>query len=580
MLECRFVWLCLASARLWRGPDFCPSARKTLEWEHAPHAERYLLEGMTQREALEIMKTGASVFLTGEPGSGKTHTVNSFVAWLKARGIETAVTASTGIAATHVGGSTIHSFCGIGIKRRLTQSDLARIAANPRVRRRVRAIKVLVIDEISMLGANTFGMIEAVCRTLRGGSQPFGGLQLVLVGDFFQLPPIVSFEEDDGEGMSLPFSGKPALFAFESPAWQRLNPVVLYLSEQHRQEDQVFLEFLSAVRRRAVLDTHHALLETRRSAQPLAGVTQLFAHNVDVDAVNLAELGKLAGEPRSFRMTSRGPEKLVAQLKKGCLSPEELLLKIGARVMCTKNDTDRRFVNGTLGTVTGFSKEAGHPMVTTWDGRKIVVEPEEWRIEEGDRVLARISQVPLRLAWAITVHKSQGMSLDAAHIDLSSAFEHGQGYVALSRVRTLRGLSLVDWNERALEVHPAISSRDAEFREASRRAGEELARTAPAQLLEKQSDFVRACGGRIAEPATPAAAVSRPDNVSRPAKPYSLEKLREAYPNAYAPWRAEEDADLTRRYRAGEKTADIAHAFGRQRGAIRARLKKLGLIQD
>ena len=209
---------------------------------------------MTQSRALEILKTGANVFLTGEPGSGKTHTVNAYVAWLRARGLEPAVTASTGIAATHIGGMTIHAWSGIGIKEDLTERDLDQIAQTERVVRRVGKARVLIIDEVSMLAARTLSMVDAACRAVRRSTAPFGGLQVVLVGDFFQLPPVVkrvyhqdqSYEEPT---ISMTLDGmqaaaapeEPGWFAYRSRAWAAASPIVCYLHEQHRQEDADFL---------------------------------------------------------------------------------------------------------------------------------------------------------------------------------------------------------------------------------------------------------------------------------------------------------------------------------------------------
>jgi len=319
-----------------------------------------------------------------------------------------------------------------------------------------------------MLSAQTLAMVDAVCRELRRSGQPFGGLQTVLVGDFFQLPPVCRDANGTGrpvnkreanEEAQESFSGdtQQKRFAFLSPAWEALNPLICYLSEQHRQEDPVFLDFLSAIRRGEAAEKERALLRTRYSPRRKEDVAQLYSHNADVDAENAGELEKLPGETKAFAMESRGPEKLVLALKRGCLSPETLSLKVGARVMFTKNDiATHRYVNGTLGIVTGFA-DSGFPIVKTNARRTLYAEPDEWRIEDGGRVLARIIQVPLRLAWAMTVHKSQGMSLDAVHMDLSQTFEYGQGYVALSRVRTLAGLSLAGLNQRALEVHPEVS---------------------------------------------------------------------------------------------------------------------------
>lgn len=461
---------------------------------------------MTQEEALTILKTGANVFLTGEPGSGKTHTINQYLAYLRSCGIDPAVTASTGIAATHVGGMTIHSWSGIGIRSSLTQVDLDKLAQNERVVKRVSEARVLIIDEVSMLSGSVLTMIEAVCRTLRRKSGAFGGLQVVLVGDFFQLPPIVKRGEMAQESPHIDFdSGEmeetPASpFAYHSRAWKSLNPLICYLSEQHRQEDPVFLEILSAIRLGTVSPRHYSHLGTRqvKSAEEVehAGITKLFPHNVDVDRINENALNKLPGNARIFPMQSRGAPPLIEGLKRNCLSPDTLKLKLGAKVMFTKNDPAQKFVNGTTGEVTGFDKMSGNPLVKTRDGKMIEAEPMEWSIEAEGRSLAKIIQVPLRLAWAITVHKSQGMSLDAALIDLSQAFEYGQGYVALSRVRSLSGLYLLGWNDRALEVHPEVRMKDSTLRAYSDAAGEKFDALDESELEQLHENFLRASGGK------------------------------------------------------------------------------------
>jgi LysM repeat protein len=446
---------------------------------------------MTQRDALDILKTGANVFLTGEPGSGKTYVVNAYVQYLREHRIEPSITASTGIAATHVGGMTLHAWCGIGIRTDLTRYDLDQIAQNKRVYERVSDARVLIIDEVSMLSATTLSMADAVCREIRRIQSPFGGLQVVLVGDFFQLPPVVRADASTQ-------LGRGGQFAFQSPSWISLNPLVCYLSEQHRQEDLQFLQVLSAIRTGRFGDMHRDLLRMRYSKEPIAGVTQLYAHNADVDRTNDTALDALPGRVATFNMTSRGPANRVESLKKGCLSPESLRLKEGARVMFTKNDVMGRYVNGTLGTVVGFERGSGYPQVRTHAGRIVVAALEEWTMQDGGVVLARITQVPLRLAWAITVHKSQGMSLDAAHMDLSQVFEYGQGYVALSRVRELRGLTLAGLNNRATEVHPDVAKRDAVFRSQSERARETFVTMPPQELARLHEHFIRACGGSVA----------------------------------------------------------------------------------
>lgn len=440
---------------------------------------------MTQADALRILTTGANVFLTGEPGAGKTHTINEYVAWLRSHAIEPAITASTGIAATHIHGMTIHAWSGIGIAERLTPDLLERVTQKEHVAKRIQRTNVLIIDEVSMLSADVLTMVDAVAKEVRRREEPFGGMQVVLVGDFFQLPPISK-------------GGQEAKFAFESPAWTALNPLICYLTEQHRQEDEDLLDLLSAIRASEWDHTHVSLITARETdGEGLdEDMPQLFTHNADVDRINEEKLRALPGNGKRFTMSGAGAPPLIESLKRGCLSPESLVLKEGAVVMFTKNNPAAQYVNGTIGVVTGFERGTSYPIVETRDGRDIVVAPAEWAVEEGGKVRAKVTQIPLKLAWALTVHKSQGQSLDAAAMDLSRAFEYGQGYVALSRVRSLAGLALLGWSENALVVHPRIAEIDVDFRERS-----DVAVGAFAALAEKgdietmQRNFIKASGG-------------------------------------------------------------------------------------
>lgn len=441
---------------------------------------------MLQTDALKILQTGANAFLTGEPGSGKTHTVNAYIRWLQERGIEPSITASTGIAATHVGGMTIHSWSGIGIKEYLTEADVDAITSKEHVARRIAKARVLIIDEVSMLSGSVLSMAERVVREIKRNHLPFGGMQVVLVGDFFQLPPISK-------------TGTPD-FAFMGSAWRALNPLTLYLSEQHRTEDPKFLDVLTNIRKGETDPNDVGRIVARESLleDVPADIPRLYTHNADVDKENAEKLAALPGSAKTFRMETSGAPLLVEGLKRGCLSPEALSLKEGAVVMFTKNSPFGNFVNGTIGTIVRFERGTNYPVVETRDGREITVAQHEWVVEEGGKIKAKIVQMPLKLAWAITVHKSQGQSLDAAAVDLSRAFEYGQGYVALSRLRTLQGLHLLGWSEQALKIHPDVSKIDAEFRAAS-----EEARTVFAELEESGERaalverFVKASGGSI-----------------------------------------------------------------------------------
>lgn len=497
---------------------------------------------------MALLESGASIFLTGGPGSGKTHTVNRYMDLARRRGVAVDYTASTGIAATQGDGITIHSWSGIGVSDALSPRDLQRIAANRRVAARIERAQVLIIDEISMLPARTLNLVDLVCRHVRERDVPFGGLQVVLVGDFFQLPPVsrrrpADAQFDFGEAPDEDLDG----FAYRSSAWRDLAPTVCYLAEQHRQGDQGFVDILNAIRDNACFGPPLERLEARlisRDRLP-SGCPRLFTHNAAVDQINERELAKLDSTPKRFSMATKGAENFVQALQRGCLSPAELTLKVGAIVMFTRNDPAGRFVNGTLGTVLDFEEKTGSPRVRTLAGKPLTVEPAKWKVEVNGKEQASITQVPLRLAWAMTVHKAQGMSLDAAVIDLSRAFEYGQGYVALSRLRSLDGLHLLGLNDRALRVHPQAVEMDAAFR--------------------AESDAARTSIDRLPREAQPIANVAPVAERALPA-------------NAYAPWSPEEERDLVQRYQAGEPVKAIAEAHGRKTGAIRSRLKKLDLL--
>jgi len=434
---------------------------------------------MKQKTALDILKMGHNVFLTGPAGSGKTHLLNQYIQYLKSKNIGVAVTASTGIAATHMNGQTVHSWSGMGIKDSFSEADYNKLKRKYFYQRKITKAKVLIIDEISMLHAHQLDIVNSICKRFKEPFLPFGGLQVILCGDFFQLPPVTKGDQR-------------ARFVTESQSWQEMNPRICYLEEQYRQEDSQMKKVLNAIRCQAV-DSEILGLVLSRENKPIKSdiiPARLFTHNANVDTINEMELEKINEKPIAYRMHSKGIEPLIKMLKQGCLAPERLILKKDAVVMFVKNNFDRGYVNGTLGKVIDFDKHK-LPIIRTFKGKEIIAQPEKWSIEEDDIEIASISQIPLRLAWAITVHKSQGMTLDAVEMDLSKSFEYGMGYVALSRIRTLNGIKLLGLNEVALEVNPDVCKLDRELEELSDINAREVDNMGFLEKRKKQKEFVK-----------------------------------------------------------------------------------------
>ena len=308
---------------------------------------------MTQNQALKILHSGDNVFITGSAGTGKTFLLNQFIQDLKKEEVNVAVTASTGIAATHLGGRTIHSWAGIGIADKMSDKEIKKMLKKRDNRQRIRSTKVLVIDEISMLDATRLDLVDQVCRLVKDPFLPFGGIQTVLCGDFFQLPPVSNSKVDN-------------LFAYQAEVWSKADIQVCYLQERFRQQDAHFLELLDTIRANQAGENEVALLRNYRKhsvdGQESEG-TYLFTHNIDVDAINNLHLRQIKGKEKEYHMTAHGPKDLVRFLKKSCLAPEHLVLKVGARVMFVRNNFEQNYVNGTLGQVISF--EDDQPLIKT-----------------------------------------------------------------------------------------------------------------------------------------------------------------------------------------------------------------------
>lgn len=499
---------------------------------------------MEQSLALEVMLSGQSVMLTGPAGSGKTYILNEFIRHAKKQGKHVSVTATTGLAATHLNGSTIHAWSGMGIHSELPKNFFDHLSKARR--ETIEKTDVLIIDEISMMHDYRLDMLDEIIRKVRSSDAPFGGLQLILCGDFFQLPPVNRNDERQGG------------FVVNSAAWNALDPSVCYLDEQHRQDDDAFLDILNSLRAGDIRRRHAEQLLERVGAELPSNnaVTELYVTNMNVDTINASRLAGIEGDEHVYEMETTGSQNYVDTLKRSCLAPEVLVIKKGALVMCTRNSADKKFVNGSLGVVVGFEPLLGYPIVQLRSGKEITVGLETWELRDGDKKRASITQIPLRLAWAITVHKSQGMTLDAARIDLRKAFVEGMGYVALSRVKSLESLSLLGINNMALRV-----SRDAlEIDELLRaRAKQDAVKFASlADMARKRKEGTEKSGEETSN-----------SNWSE-----KVAKMRETHPNAFRPWSDDDDTRLRKMFDDGSGVAELVEVLGRHPGSIKARLKK------
>ncbi len=509
---------------------------------------------MKQTLALEIMLSGENIFLTGAAGSGKTFTLNQFIKLAKNSGKRVSVTATTGLAATHLGGNTIHAWSGIGIYDYLSRKFFERF---PKTRAEIiKNTDILVIDEISMLHDFRLDMVEEICRTIRQNDKPFGGIQVVLCGDFFQLPPINRA------------GGRIGGFVIHSNAWKLAEFTVCYLEENYRQKNDELSEILNALRADDLRRKHAQSLLDRIDDEPefesedfSKNLTELHTTNIDVDKINDQKRAELEGEEFHFAQTTTGAKNYVETLQKSVLAPELLRLKKGALVMAVKNAQNRQYVNGSIGEVIDFERSTDYPIVNFRNGKIVTMVPDTWEMRDGEKKRASIMQIPLRLAYAITVHKSQGMTLDAARIDLRKAFSEGMGYVALSRVRSLDRLYLLGINRTALMVSEEAQKIDFRLKNESLKAEKRFSHLK--EVAKKRE------AGKIVE--------VQPLKTTWAEK---LEKMRQEYPNAYRAWRLVDDSKLQEMvFENGKIDADLiaklSKELGRHKGSIEARIKKL-----
>ncbi len=442
---------------------------------------------MDQEIAFGILKTGRNVFLTGSAGTGKTYLLNQYIQYLKERNIKPTIVAPTGIAASHIGGMTIHSFFGIGIREYLDDYAIDSLLQKEFLYKRFEKLKVLIIDEISMVSPLLFTSINKILQTAKFSDKPFGGVQVILSGDFFQLPPISRQKND-------------IKFAYQTKTWEDSNLRFCYLKEKFRQDDETLINILDEIRSNAISKNSMKVFDSchQKKLSNDFEVTKLYTHNIDVDRINNTELEKLSDRMQVFISKNKGSKKNVEKIFKSSLVVEELKLKKGASVIFIKNNYEKGYINGTLGKVINFHQTTGMPIVKIFSGHIITTEPEDWAFENTKgEIKATINQIPLKLAWALTIHKSQGMTLDAAEMDLSKTFEVGQGYVALSRIKSIDGLRLMGLNDIALQVDKRVIDTYKEIRKLSDLNVKKFKSFSKVEKEVMNNDFITKNNGKI-----------------------------------------------------------------------------------
>jgi ATP-dependent DNA helicase PIF1 len=401
-----------------------------------------------QEEAYSYMVRGENIFITGAGGVGKSALIKMFMKMYQ-YSKQIVLTSTTGTSALLLNGTTIHSYLGIGYGNGSVEALVDKICGWGWLRKRWLSIECLIIDEISMLDPDLFDKLEEIARSVRRNDKPFGGIQLILSGDYCQLPCVGTDK-----------------FCFEAKSWSKCIKRTVYLNEIIRQSDTMFQKVLNKVRIGIVDKQVKKILDSRIGVKLHNdyGIkpTKLYSKNCDVDRVNDEELDVLAEDGRQFYEYAMDTvvypgvsNKTAAKEKfnKNCTAPKVLQLCEGSQVMLLKNlDIQNGLANGSRGVVTSFFGDI--PVVRFLNGVERVIDYDTWEVTENDKKILRARQVPLKVAYAISIHKSQGCSLDYAEIDLSGVFEYGQAYVALSRVKSLEGLSIIDIDYEYIQAHP------------------------------------------------------------------------------------------------------------------------------
>jgi ATP-dependent exoDNAse (exonuclease V) alpha subunit len=416
-----------------------------------------------REDAFKVLNTGENIFLTGNAGAGKTYLIKEFA---KKSGRNVALTATTGIAALNLGGETVHRFLGIGITTRPELSEPIvkklnkfRNSSKPWEKRKwqlLNSLDTLVIDEASMLRRDQFELIEVVLGSIKDNTKPFGGVQIILVGDFSQLPPVVTPSQEKQ------YADLMEPYCFQSVMWNYGRFSSINLTTNYRQSDQVFLQMLDEIRFGKVTDNTNKIMLSRVDKKFNIDIKpiKLFPYKVDVSTENKTCLGAIKEPKYLSKAEYTGKPFDTDILKKDTPAEDKLYFCKGAQVMMLTNDPTDRWVNGSMGIII----DVDPILIKLANGSVVGPEMQKWerlvhKLIAGkwkQDVVATMTQYPFKLAYATTIHKSQGLTLEYVELDISTCFVPGQAYVALSRVKSLEGLSLKSWNEKAIMADDRI----------------------------------------------------------------------------------------------------------------------------
>lgn len=393
-----------------------------------------------QKQALELLSSGENIFLTGGAGCGKSYVVRHFMKDVIPK--QMPILASTGAAAVLLGGRTFHSFFGLGIMEGGFEATFQRVSNDKRLLKRLSEVEGVILDEVSMIPGEALRLAETLSRVARKSDLPWGGMRMIAVGDFAQLPPVTRTGKRD--------------WAFQSEAWSQSGFIPYKLTHNERIQDESYLSVLNKVRVGTVDSEVRSFLDAHQFEHDDTDLaTRLFSRRDQSLTYNLERLSDIDSEEVMIPSIYFGSEKHQEMLMKQGPVPAQLQLKVGAEVMFIQNDPQKRWVNGTRGTV--VSIEDDKIVVEKRQGRDVTAEKQQFSYLDADgQIVASVIQFPLTLAYATTIHKSQGATLDELWCDLSNLWEPGQAYVALSRLRYSRGLKILKWSPNSIKVDPFV----------------------------------------------------------------------------------------------------------------------------